>query len=197
MKRIIVIVSLFILTSLLCIKAQQAHESTARHEVKFNIGSAVIGAFPEVSYEYIFSQSISVGGAMGLGYNTDELDEFSFRVTPFARWFFGNSFLNMKQPAKGMFLEGSIAVGTRDNYSYKRIPDNSWTEGYSEKKREPKFSAGLALALGFKFVTKRNWSTELFLGMGNSFVYTESEEDKYNPKTPLYPRLGISIGKRF
>ena len=103
----------------------------------------------------------------------------------------------MKQPGKGMFLEGSIGVGTRDNYSYKRIPDNSWTEGYSEKKREPEFSAGLALALGFKFVTTRNWSTELFLGLGNSFVYYESESDRYNPKTPFYPRLGISIGKRF
>ena len=197
MKRITVIVSLFILATLFCIKAQQAHESTPRHEVKFNIGSAVIGAFPEVSYEYILSQSISVGGAMGFGYNTDELDEFSFRVTPFARWFFGNSFLNMKQPAKGIFLEGSFAVGTRDSYSYNTIVGNSWTESYSEKNREPKFSAGLALALGYKFVSKQNWSAELFLGLGNSFVYYESEEDKYNPKIPLYPRIGFSIGKRF
>lgn len=77
------------------------------------------------------------------------------------------------------------------------IAGNNWADRKIEKVREPKFLAGLALALGFKFVTKRNWSAELFLGMGNSFVYTESEEDKYNPKTPLYPRLGISIGKRF
>ncbi|NLA63375.1 MAG: DUF3575 domain-containing protein [Bacteroidales bacterium] len=197
MKRITFIISLFILTSSYCIKAQQNTELTPRHELKFNFGSAVIAAFPEVSYEYILTQSLSVGSAMGFGFNTDDLDEFSFRVTPFARWFFGNNFQTMKQPGKGMFLEGSFAVGTRDNYSYNTIAGNNWADRKIEKVREPKFSAGLALALGVKFVTTRNWSTELFLGLGNSFVYTESESDKYNPKTPFYPRLGISIGKRF
>lgn len=197
MKKIITLLSVFILISLFNLKAQQNPELTPRHELKFNFGSAVIAAFPEVSYEYILTQSLSVGSALGFGFNTDDLDEFSFRVTPFARWFFGNNFQTMKQPGKGVFLEGSFAIGTRDNYSYNTIASNNWADRKIEKVREPKFSAGLALALGFKFVTKRNWSAELFLGMGNSFVYTESEEDKYNPKTPLYPRLGISIGKRF
>ncbi|NLC48877.1 MAG: DUF3575 domain-containing protein [Bacteroidales bacterium] len=197
MKKLFVFFLFLVLSSIVHLKAQQSLESTPRHEVKFNLGSAIFAAFPEVSYEYILGQGLSVGGAMGFGFNTDELDEYSFRVTPFARWFFGNSFLTMKQPAKGIFLEGSFAVGTRDSYSYNTIVGNSWTESYSEKNREPKFSAGLALALGYKFVSKQNWSAELFLGLGNSFVYYESEEDKYNPKIPLYPRIGFSIGKRF
>lgn len=134
---------------------------------------------------------------MGFAFNTDESDEYSFRVTPFARWFFGNSFVNIKQPSKGTFLVGSFAVGTRDNYTYNIIPSNSWADRRIEAFREPKFSAGLTLALGYKFVSKQNWSAELFLGLGNNFVYTKSEDDKYNPRIPLYPRVGISIGKRY
>ena len=134
---------------------------------------------------------------MGFAFNTDDLDEYSFRVTPFARWFFGNSFLSINQTAKGIFLEGSFAVGTRDNYTYNIIPSNSWADRRIEAFREPKFSAGLALALGYKFVSKQNWSAELFLGLGNSFVYYESEEDEIFYEIPLYPRVGISIGKRF
>lgn len=197
MKIITVVVSLFILTSSFRINAQQTLESTSRHELKLNLGSAFFTAFPEVSYEYILSQSLSVGSAMGFGFNTDELDEYSFRVTPFARWFFGNSFLTMNQPGKGVFLEGSFAIGTRDNYTYNIIPGNSWADRRIEEFCEPKFSAGLALALGYKFVSKQNWSAELFLGLGNSFVNYESEEDEYNPKIPFYPRVGISIGRRF
>ena len=92
MTKLTIVLSVFMLTSLFCLKAQEDLELTHRHELKFNFGSAVIAAFPEVSYEYILTQSLSVGSAMGLGFNTDDLDEFSFRVTPFARWFFGNNF---------------------------------------------------------------------------------------------------------
>ena len=103
MNRIKIVVSLFILTSSFCIKAQQNLALTPRHELKLNLGSAIFTAFPEVSYEYILSQSLSVGSAMGFGFNTNKLDEYSFRVTPFVRWFFGNSFLTMNHTAKGMF----------------------------------------------------------------------------------------------
>ncbi|HHV84466.1 MAG TPA: hypothetical protein GXX42_01435 [Petrimonas sp.] len=46
--------------------------------------------------------------------------------------------------------------------------------------------AGLGLALGWKYLTKNNWVGELYFGGGRDFVNDSG-----------YPRMGITIGKRF
>ena len=61
MKKNIAIISVFLLISLFSLNAQQDLELTHRHEVKINLGSSVFLAFPEVSYEYILSEDMTVG----------------------------------------------------------------------------------------------------------------------------------------
>ncbi|MGV8964507.1 MAG: DUF3575 domain-containing protein [Candidatus Saccharimonadaceae bacterium] len=183
MKKITAILSIFILTSMFCLKAQDNDVLTNRHELKLNLGSSVFLAFPEVSYEYILSEDMSVGAAVGFGFDTQDSDAYSFRATPFLRWFFSRS----QQPATGFFLEANSAVGSQDSYVYKSTSGNT-----SDWENKSTFTAGLGLAIGWKYLSKNNWTGELFGGLGRNFVY-----DKNNEDVSLYPRIGVSIGKRF
>ena len=185
MKKTIVIFSLFLLTSLFCIKAQKKIELTHRHELKLNLLTSVV-SFPEVSYEYILSNDFSVGAAMRLGF--DKEDGVGFNATPFARWFFCRK---DRQPATGFFLEANGAVGTQYIYStYSLIGSND----YSRTEKEAMFAAGIGLAAGWKYLSKNNWASELFLGLGRNFIYDKKnlEDDASH-----YLRIGLCIGKRF
>lgn len=179
MKKITAILSLFILSSIFCVKAQENDVLTHRNELKLNLGSSVFMAFPEVSYEYILSEDMTVGAAVGFGFDTDNSDDYSFRATPFLRWFFGR---NNRQPATGFFLEANGAMGTQDQYNY----------NYNSLNDKSVFTAGLGLAIGWKYLSKNNWTGELFFGLGRNFIYDKNYHD-----VSLYPRIGVSIGKRF
>ena len=183
MKKISAIVSLFIISSLFCLKAQ--NDLANRHEFKLNLGTSVFMAFPELSYEYIVSDDMTVGAALGFGFDTKEYDPYRFRATPFLRWFFGR----MQQPAAGFFIEANAAMGTQDIYTYNYTPSTN-TNSYLKDKSM--FTAGLGLTVGWKYLSKNNWVGDLFLGAGRNFVH-----DKEYDNVSIYPRLGISIGKRF
>ena len=187
MKIIFVLLSLIMLTSLFCLKAQENFELTHRHELKLNLGTSVFFAFPEVSYEYLINDDMSVGGSVGFGLNTDteEGDGYSFKATPYLRWFFGGS---MRQPAAGFFLEANAAIGSQDIYSYDYmdykavvIKEKSITTG------------GMGLAVGWKYLSMNNWVGELYGGAGRNFKY----DKEFGDSNRIYARIGISIGKRF
>ena len=183
MKKITVVFSLIMLISVLCLNAQENNTLAHRHELKLNLGSSVFLAFPEVSYEYILNEDMSVGVAMGFGYDTENWYPYNFMATPYLRWFFGDwSLFNgatMFNPASGFFLEANAAMGNMDNYKY--------------FKNESIFTAGLGFALGWKYLTRNNWTGELFVGLGRNFIYDEFIDGDVS----LYARFGISIGKRF
>ncbi|MFA5657231.1 MAG: hypothetical protein WDA37_10855, partial [Dysgonamonadaceae bacterium] len=67
MRKLTTVLSVFLLTSLFCLNAQEDLELRHRHELKLNLGSSVFLAFPEVSYEYLLSEDMTVGAAMGFG----------------------------------------------------------------------------------------------------------------------------------
>ena len=185
MKKITAIFSFLILTSLFCLQAQDNNGLTLRNELKINLGSSVFMAFPEVSYEYILSEDMSVGASVGFGFDTENGDPYSFRATPFLRWFFADWSRASRQAATGFFLEGNGALGTQDQFSYS-------SSMYDYSKDKSVFTAGLGLAIGWKYLSKNNWTGELYGGLGRNFVY-----DKNYDTTSLYPRIGVSIGKRF
>lgn len=187
MRKVSIVLFILFLSNAVCLKAQEDLTLTHRHELKLNLGSSVFLAFPEISYEYILSEDMSIGAAVGFGFDTDNGDGYSFKVTPFLRWFFGR---NAHQPATGFFLEANGAMGTQDVYSlYPTQGNNNW-----ESKSESMFTAGLGLAVGWKYLSKNNWTGELFLGLGRNFVYDKVYTDD---DISLYSRIGISIGKRF
>ncbi len=189
MKKITTLFSLFMLTTLFCLQAQENVNMSHRHELKLNLGTSVFMAFPEFSYEYILSEDMSVGAAVGFGFDTNDGDEYSFRATPFLRWFFGDWFRTMKNPATGLFFEANAALGTQDIYEYNATPGSNSNLYVKDKSM---FTSGLGLAVGWKYLSKNNWTGELFLGAGRNLIY-----DKNYDTTFIYPRIGISIGKRF
>ena len=176
MKKTTLILSLLLLTGFIFVEAQESPELTHRHELMLNIGSTVILSFPEVSYEYILSDYITLGAAMRLSF--DKEDGIGFNTRPFARWFLRSK---DQQPATGFFLEAHTALGTQYVYDIK-----------SSMGKEAMFAAGVGLALGWKYLWKKNWTGELFLGLGNNFIY-----DKEITTDNVYLRIGVSIGKRF
>ena len=173
------------LISILYLNAQVNLDFPHRHELKLNLVTSAF-SFPEVSYEYILNNDFSLGAAMGLGF--DKEDGVGFNATPFARWFFCRK---DKQPATGFFLEANVAMGTEYIYTtYSLIGSNY----YSRTEKEAMFAVGIGLAAGWKYLSKNNWASELFLGLGRNFIY-----DKIILENDVsgYLRIGISIGKRF
>ena len=178
MKKTTLIISLLLITGFMFLKAQESLGLTHRHELMLNLGSTVILSFPEVSYEYILSEDITVGAAMRLSF--DKEDGTGFNTKPFARWFLRSKH---QQPATGFFLEAHSALGTQYVYDIK-----------SSMGKEAMFAAGAGLAVGWKYLWRKNWTGELFLGLGRNFIY---DKEIVNEDISNYLRIGISIGKRF
>jgi len=89
--------------------------------------------------------------------------------------YFGN------KPAAGFYVEGT---GTLITY---KSSDIDGDDG---------ITAGIGFAAGTKLLTKNDWVFEGFLGLTRVFL----DEDIFGNDGGsgfVYPRLGISIGKRF
>ena len=94
----------------------------------------------------------------------------------------------MKAPATGFFLEANAAVGSLDIYSYNYMDDYSGRYTFVKTMT----TGGMGLAFGWKYLSRNNWTGEIFSGAGRNFNY----DDDYI-ESKIYARIGISIGKRF
>lgn len=192
MRKVSIVLFILFLSNAVCLQAQEDLELTHRHELKLNLGSSVFFAFPEVTYEYLLSEDMSVGAAVGFGFDTKDSDGYKFKATPFLRWYFGDwswfRSRGMRAPATGFFLEANGAVGSLDIYSY------DYFENYSSRYTFVKTmtTGGMGLAFGWKYLSRNNWTGEIFSGAGRNFNY----DDDYI-ESKIYARIGISIGKRF
>ena len=77
-----------------------------------------------------------------------------------------------KKYASGFFLEANTAIMSEPDYQRNKV------------------TFGLGFAAGGKFLTKSGWVGELFLGLGRNLI-------KPDRAMNVYPRFGITIGKRF
>ncbi len=139
------------------------------------------GGYPELSYERILGNKSAVGisagfliDSVGPNYATDILT-FDKAVFPYYRYYFG------QKRAAGFFVEGNGIIFSRES----NIPE------------EKEAGWGLGLAFGIKLVMKSNWNVDLITGGGVNINKGNSNLDGYLDFPDLYPRLGLSIGKRF
>ncbi|WP_316784208.1 hypothetical protein [Pedobacter frigiditerrae] len=154
------------------------------NELKLNLIYTVAG-FPELNYERIIKDDMSVGIAVLVG--IEKSAEYSFGVIPNYRIYFGG------KKANGFFIEGNAAIiSNRDEYyDYSSLAYTSYPPGYN-----PTFNPisktytnfGLGAAAGAKFLTKNGFVGEIYLGVGRLFGSTTID---------AYARSGITIGKRF
>lgn len=145
------------------------------NEIKLNVLNSILGLI-EVNYERILSDNMSVGLAAFV--NVDkEVYNYNFGFIPNYRIYFG------AKKANGFFIEGNAAfISTNRNYYYYYSPANN---GYSTNN----LNFGLGAAAGAKFLTKTGFVGEVYAGLGRFFGQNRSDE--------AYPRIGITLGKRF
>lgn len=150
-------------------------EYSGDNELKIN-AAYLLGGFVEITYERILSEDSAIG--LAVDFALDKNIDYRFGIIPHYRLYFG------KKRAAGFFAEGNAAFYSA--CAFCSTSDFSPTTYDSSTE----FGAGLGLALGGKFITTKGWTAELFLGIGRNFVNNDLLDD-------VYPRAGLSIGKRF
>jgi len=173
-----------LLTSTFCCFAQSKADSAStalghsgNNEIKINLLMSILG-LPEINYERIIEDNMSVGLAAFVGVNNNDLD-YNFGFIPNYRLYFGG------KKASGFFIEGNMALVSVKDYSRYYYSDN----GYGSFNKENKLNFGLGAAAGAKFLTKNGFLGEVYLGLGRFLGQNRSVE--------AYPRIGITLGKRF
>ena len=91
-------------------------------------------------------------------------------------------FILAKKENAGFFVEANTSL---TNYHYENYDNNNYQIlGW---KNETNF--GFGAAIGFKLLTSNNLVGEVFGGLGRRFSVKNTDD--------AFPRIGISIGKRF
>jgi hypothetical protein len=144
------------------------------NELKINLLYTVLG-IPEVSYERLLADNMGLGASILLG--LDNSTGYKFAFIPHYRVYFG------AKKANGFFIEGNTGIFSLDDY------DNVYFG--PTRPRYVKSYFGLGAAAGAKFLTRNGFLGEAYFGAGRLF----GNEDNFS--AGAYPRIGITIGKRF
>lgn len=160
---------------------QNEEKPTGKNEIRLNLLNTIVG-IPEISYERLFSDNSSTGISVLVGIDDDT--DYKFGVIPYYRVYFGN---NVKQ-ATGFFIEANAAVmQVKDDRYYLSYDGNGNWHTISIDKNMTSF--GVGAAAGGKFLTRNDFVGEVYIGVGRFFGKKKEIE--------AYPRVGITIGKRF
>ncbi|RZK41971.1 MAG: hypothetical protein EOO90_09535 [Pedobacter sp.] len=153
------------------------------NELKINLLFSIL-AMPEITYERILADNMSVGASVLIGADNSDNFNYNFAFTPYYRLYFG------QKKASGFFIEGNASVANiRDDY-YHFDPAISYAPGYGGSvRRENHTNFGLGASVGGKFLTRNGFLGEAYMGVGRFMGSNSSAE--------AYPRMGITIGKRF
>jgi len=145
--------------------SQKTKPEVLNNELRINLLYTALG-LPEFAYEKILDDESSIGVSMALSVDTST--NLNYLIIPNYRHYFG------KKRAAGFFMEANAAIFSEDTYFI----------------RQTRTGFGMGMALGGKFVTAKNWTANLTIGLGKNFINNQLIDEGY-------PRLEISIGKRF
>lgn len=187
MKKLLVL-SLFAFLTLFNAKAQEVKEianSDRHNELKINATNLIAFSFMDVAYERLLNEESSVGLSLLFSFgDNDEIDFDNYRTfsaTGFYRHFFS------KKYAKGFFVEGFGMLNTsKDDYYLFSAEGDSLIEMGKEYT-----DFALGVSAGGKFVTRRGFVAEVYLGLGRNLFRDNPNSDA------LVGRGGISLGYRF
>ena len=164
-----------------------AYEDMSNNELKVNMTNLIAFKFVDLTYERILNEESSIGASLLVNVDQDgdlDLDEYrKFSFTPYYRHFFS------KKYAKGFFVEafGMLHTGEEENYVQTfDLQGNIISEEYRDRDYTD-FAVGISA--GGKFVTKRGFIAEVYLGIGRDLLGNSDIE--------IVGRGGISLGYRF
>jgi hypothetical protein len=149
------------------------------NEVKVNLLGLLTG-LPDMSYERILNDKTGLGLSLGMGLKNRShyQDHYRYVLLPYYRYYFGH------KHAGGFFLEGHASIIS----AKKDLADDAKT------KEKFKQYFGLGAAIGIKVFNKKGYLAEGYAGLGKQLNVNENLRHK---SLNLYPRIGISVGKRF
>ncbi len=154
----------------------ESEKDFGRHELKLNLVNLIVLENVELNYEYVAGDDFTVG--LAVNYWWDDFSEFDFIFFPNARFYPGHS-----DAGTGFFTELSIPIfGFQDEECF-------FSNSFSTCSTENKVGIGVGVAAGYKFISKKGFVGEIFIGIGRSF-------DDFAPVS-FIPRLGVTFGKRF
>ncbi|MGJ8760014.1 DUF3575 domain-containing protein [Polaribacter sp. R2A056_3_33] len=187
MKKITLFLLLF--TSAISIaqekEEQHPQDINKKHEVKLNVLGALAFEWIDVSYEYLINDESSFGVGVLVGFDKNEdVDEYrKFSLTPFYRRYFSSKF------ARGFFVEGFGMLHSYENNNY-----DYYIDGYgnynSSYNGDTKTEFAVGISVGGKFISKKGFTTEIYLGLGRNLGGDNSSLEAVG-------RGGISLGYRF
>jgi len=191
MKKITFLILLFVSTISLSQenKDRFPQDNNKHHELKLNAFSLIALSSFNVSYEYLINNDSSFGVDLFLTVNMNENSEFpkKFSLTPYYRWFFSEKFA-----ARGFFVEAFGMLNTRKNRDNNDYYDSNGTYVYNSNNTNVTGFA-LGISVGGKFITRKNFVAEVYLGIGRNLL-----NEKTNIfETNIISRGGISLGYRF
>lgn len=159
---------------------------TGSNELKLNLLMGILG-LPEITYERLLKNNTGLGVSIALNIeprnNSLFTDKYLFSFVPHYRVYFG------KKKSSGLFIEGDGALVTGKTDRYYQRSDGVFTSvsGPDNQRRTLKF--GLGVAAGAKVFNKSGFLGEVYGGVGRLFSRSGSAQ--------AYPRVGVSVGKRF
>ncbi len=194
MKRIVLI--LVILGAFTSVRAQEFDQN----ELRLNLLDMLSRGTLNASYERFLTPQTSLGVTTMVALNDDYTEKFEF--APSFRMYFNDDLLELR---KSVFVEVFTAFVIADSgyYDYNYVECDYPTQSiqasaepqglsiapcgyYGDPSSEAAFALGMML--GKKWVNQSNFTFEFGLGFGRYLTQTYNE---------AYPRINLSIGKRF
>ncbi|MDD7915821.1 DUF3575 domain-containing protein [Polaribacter ponticola] len=186
MKKITFFILLFISAISIAQEKEYPQDINKKHEVKLNALGLLAFEWLDVSYEYLINEESSFGTGLLIGFDNDlDLDEYrKFSLTPFYRRYFSNRY------ARGFFVEGFGMLHSYKNNTYDYYYDinGNYHSNYGNGETKTEFAVGIAV--GGKFISKKGFTTEIYLGIGRNLGGNNSSLEAVG-------RGGISLGYRF
>ena len=181
MKKFTLTALLFITSISLFAQQDNLEDNPKQNELKINMSNLIGFKWLDIGYERIINEEASFGVStlFSLDSESEGVDEYrTFSITPYYRHFFSSKY------ARGFFVEAFTMLHSgKDEYYYS---NNGPYDSYVEEKYTD-LAAGISV--GGKFVTKRGFITEIYLGIGRDLLNNSDLE--------VVGRGGVSIGYRF
>jgi len=154
------------------------------NELKINTFNLIAFEQIDLSYERLLNEESSIGLSVLFSFDDDNYGindaRREFSLTPFYRQFFG------KKYAKGFFVEAFAMLHSGEDEAYLGLDDFTFQDIVSSEKFT---DFALGISAGGKFVTKRGFAAEVYLGIGRNLLNNSPYE--------VVGRGGISLGYRF
>jgi hypothetical protein len=162
-------------------KKDDKEEDDDHNEIKLNLFMPLFSSL-EITYERLIKNQTAFGLSLGYGLEYRENNNFEsfyqWSILPYYRVYFG------KKKSAGFFIEANAHASHSKKIDY--YFNYTEPEYQVNTDVDKNFNYGLGVAIGLKLLSVKKLTGEIFTGVGRYF-----NEEK------AYPRVGITLGKRF